>query len=80
MAIKSSCMMFHYNFDSLAFGICFSCDVDWPSVVYQAGIALGELRSVADLYDFQAIATLFFIGIVSVTPTLINKSQTVNDA
>lgn len=49
-------------------------------VTVRAGIALGELRSVADLYDFQAIATLFFIGIVSVTPTLINKSQTVNDA
>ncbi|URD94540.1 SNARE associated Golgi protein [Musa troglodytarum] len=56
----------------------------WPDKLSffqeQAGIALGELRSVADLYDFQAIATLFFIGIVSVTPTLINKSQTVNDA
>lgn len=49
-------------------------------VTVRAGIALGELRSVADLYDFQAIATLFFIGIVSVTPTLINKSQTGNDA
>lgn len=41
----------------------------------QAGIALGELRSLSDLYDFQAIATLFFIGIISVTPTLMSKSQ-----
>ncbi|WOL06314.1 hypothetical protein Cni_G15046 [Canna indica] len=49
-------------------------------VTVRAGIALGELRSVADLYDFQAIATLFFIGIVSVTPTLISKSQTVDNA
>ncbi|XP_042485903.1 uncharacterized membrane protein At4g09580 [Macadamia integrifolia] len=42
----------------------------------RAGIALGELRSLGDLYDFQAIGTLFFIGIVSVTPTLMTKSNT----
>lgn len=34
----------------------------------------------ADLYDFQAIATLFLIGIVSVTPTLISKNHTVEIA
>ncbi|XP_072983191.1 uncharacterized membrane protein At4g09580 [Typha latifolia] len=45
-------------------------------VTVRAGIALGELRSVGDLYDFQAIVALFFIGIVSITPTLISKSQT----
>ncbi|THU74545.1 hypothetical protein C4D60_Mb04t34500 [Musa balbisiana] len=49
-------------------------------VTVRAGIALGELRSVADLYDFQAIATLFLIGIVSVTPTLISKNHTVEIA
>ncbi|RZS07655.1 hypothetical protein BHM03_00038526 [Ensete ventricosum] len=49
-------------------------------VTVRAGIALGELRSVADLYDFQAIATLFLIGIVSVTPTLISKNHTVENA
>ncbi|KAJ4950070.1 hypothetical protein NE237_026902 [Protea cynaroides] len=42
----------------------------------RAGIALGELRSIGDLYDFQAIATLFFIGAVSITPTLMTKSKT----
>jgi len=41
----------------------------------QAGIALGELKSLGDLYDVQSIATLFLIGIVSVTPTLISKNQ-----
>lgn len=41
----------------------------------QAGIALGELKSLGDLYDIQSIATLFLIGIASVTPTLISKSQ-----
>jgi hypothetical protein len=42
---------------------------------FQAGIALGELRSLGDLYDFQSIATLFFIGIISVTPTLVGNNQ-----
>ena len=41
----------------------------------QAGIALGELRSVGDLYDFHSIATLFLIGVVSVTPTMISKNN-----
>ncbi|KAK8916176.1 hypothetical protein KSP39_PZI022645 [Platanthera zijinensis] len=44
-------------------------------VTVRAGIALGELRSVADLYDFRSMATLFFIGIVSVTPTLFSKTR-----
>lgn len=45
-------------------------------VTVRAGIALGELQSVGDLYDFQSLATLFLIGVVSVTPTLIsNKSK-----
>ncbi|XP_010055300.2 uncharacterized membrane protein At4g09580 [Eucalyptus grandis] len=42
-------------------------------VTVRAGLALGELQSVGDLYDFHSIATLFFIGIVSVTPTLMGK-------
>ncbi|PIA58582.1 hypothetical protein AQUCO_00500486v1 [Aquilegia coerulea] len=41
----------------------------------RAGIALGELRSIGDLYDFQAIATLFLIGVVSITPTLMSKNK-----
>jgi uncharacterized membrane protein YdjX (TVP38/TMEM64 family) len=44
-------------------------------VTVRAGLALGELQSVGDLYDFQSIATLFLIGIVSVTPTLVSKSS-----
>jgi len=45
-------------------------------VTVKAGIALGELRSIADLYDFHSIATLFLIGVVSVTPTLMTRNQT----
>lgn len=42
-------------------------------VTVRAGIALGDLRSLSDLYDIQSIATLFLIGVVAVTPTLMNK-------
>ncbi|KAI3822326.1 hypothetical protein L1987_09915 [Smallanthus sonchifolius] len=42
----------------------------------RAGIALGELRSVGDLYDIRSIGTLFLIGIASITPTLMtNKNR-----
>ncbi|KAJ0970840.1 hypothetical protein J5N97_018799 [Dioscorea zingiberensis] len=47
-------------------------------VTVRAGLALGELRSVNDLYDFQSIAILFFIGVVSVTPTLLSKNEIKN--
>ncbi|KAI6707540.1 hypothetical protein NL676_010502 [Syzygium grande] len=43
-------------------------------VTVRAGLALGELQSIGDLYDFHSIATLFFIGIISVTPTLMGKT------
>lgn len=41
----------------------------------QAGIALGELTSLSDLYDTQSIALLFLIGVVSVTPALLGKDE-----
>ncbi|XP_076898202.1 putative membrane protein At4g09580 [Bidens hawaiensis] len=41
----------------------------------RAGIALGELRSVGDLYDMRSIGTLFLIGIVSITPALMTKNR-----
>ncbi|TYI34379.1 hypothetical protein E1A91_A03G004800v1 [Gossypium mustelinum] len=44
-------------------------------ITVKAGIALGELQSVGDLYDFKSIATLFIIGVVSVTPTLMSKTK-----
>ncbi|KAK7257276.1 hypothetical protein RIF29_31127 [Crotalaria pallida] len=37
----------------------------------KAGLALGELQSIGDLYDFNSVAMLFLIGVVSVTPLLI---------
>ncbi|XP_052725225.1 uncharacterized membrane protein At4g09580 isoform X2 [Vigna angularis] len=44
-------------------------------VTVKAGLALGELKSMGDLYDFNSVATLFLIGVVSVTPTLMNKNE-----
>ena len=44
-------------------------------VTVRDGIALGEPRSVGDLYDFQSIAAMFLVGVVSVTPTLISKGK-----
>lgn len=44
-------------------------------VTVKAGIALGELQSLGDLYDFNSIATLFLIGVVSITPTLMSKTK-----
>ncbi|GLT81275.1 hypothetical protein SLA2020_526670 [Shorea laevis] len=44
-------------------------------ITVRAGIALGDLQSVGDLYDFNSIATLFLIGVVSVTPTLMSKNN-----
>ncbi|KAF3596863.1 hypothetical protein DY000_02026781 [Brassica cretica] len=44
-------------------------------VTVRAGIALGELQSLGDLYDFSSMATLFLIGVLSVTPALISKKK-----
>lgn len=44
-------------------------------VTVKAGMTLGELQSIGDLYDFQSIATLFLIGAVSVTPTLLGNKN-----
>ncbi|ONM62741.1 SNARE associated Golgi protein family [Zea mays] len=44
-------------------------------VTVRAGIALGELTSLSDLYDTQSIALLFLIGVVSVTPALLGKDE-----
>lgn len=45
-------------------------------ITVRAGLALSELRSVADLYDFKTLAVLFFIGFVFVAPTIVSRKQT----
>ncbi|XP_002974093.2 uncharacterized membrane protein At4g09580 [Selaginella moellendorffii] len=45
-------------------------------VTVRAGLALGELQSLRDLYDLKTIATLFFIGLVSIVPTVFASKPT----
>ncbi|KAL3499956.1 hypothetical protein ACH5RR_039049 [Cinchona calisaya] len=61
---------FHIFFLATAIGI-----MPAAFVTVRAGIALGELKSLGDLYDFQSIATLFLIGAITVTPTLIGSNS-----
>ncbi|KAK3182978.1 hypothetical protein Dsin_030264 [Dipteronia sinensis] len=44
-------------------------------ITVRAGLALGELQSLGDLYDFNSVATLFLIGVISITPTLISRNK-----
>ncbi|KAL8482583.1 hypothetical protein ACS0TY_028041 [Phlomoides rotata] len=51
----------------------------WPEKLRyfqaEAGLALGDLKSVKDLYDFKTLAVLFLIGSVLLFPTLIKKKR-----
>ncbi|CAN1859970.1 Uncharacterized membrane protein At4g09580 [Linum perenne] len=49
-------------------------------ITVRAGIALAELQSLKDLYDFNSIAAMFLIGVVSITPTLIGSNEKLNKA
>ncbi|KAK8585910.1 hypothetical protein V6N13_065351 [Hibiscus sabdariffa] len=44
-------------------------------ITVKAGLALGDLRSVKDLYDFKTLSVLFLIGMVSIFPTLLKKKK-----
>eukprot|EP01018_Ginkgo_biloba_P013106 Gb_10116 [translate_table: standard] len=56
--------------------LCLCCWLTIDDALFIAGLALGELRSVGDLYDFKTIAVLFFIGLISVAPTVVSRKQT----
>lgn len=43
--------------------------------VVQAGLALGDLKSVKDLYDYRTLAVLFLIGSVLLVPTLLKRKR-----
>ncbi|KGN63106.1 uncharacterized membrane protein At4g09580 [Cucumis sativus] len=45
-------------------------------IMVRAGLALGDLKSVKDLYDFKTLTLLFFIGSLSILPTLLKRKQT----
>ena len=42
---------------------------------HQAGLALGDLKSVKDLYDFKTLSILFLIGLVAIIPTLLKRKR-----
>ncbi|RVW48918.1 putative membrane protein [Vitis vinifera] len=42
----------------------------------RAGLALGDLKSVKDLYDFKTLSVLFLIGFISILPTLLKRKRT----
>ncbi|CAK9155478.1 unnamed protein product [Ilex paraguariensis] len=44
-------------------------------ITVRAGLALGDLKSVKDLYDFKTLSVLFLIGSVSILPTLLKKKR-----
>ncbi|KAK7277283.1 hypothetical protein RIF29_18434 [Crotalaria pallida] len=44
-------------------------------IAVRAGLALGDLKSVKDLYDFKTLAVLFLIGFVSIVPTLLKRKR-----
>ncbi|PRQ56274.1 hypothetical protein RchiOBHm_Chr1g0333971 [Rosa chinensis] len=41
----------------------------------RAGLALGDLKSVKDLYDFKTLFVLFLIGSVIIFPTLLKRKR-----
>ncbi|GJN23591.1 hypothetical protein PR202_gb11255 [Eleusine coracana subsp. coracana] len=43
---------------------------------HQAGRALGDLKSVRELYDFKTLVVLFLIGSVAVVPTILKRKRT----
>ncbi|XP_042514322.1 uncharacterized membrane protein At4g09580-like [Macadamia integrifolia] len=45
-------------------------------ITVRAGLALGDLKSVKDLYDFKTLVVLFLIGSVSIFPTILKKKRT----
>ncbi|CAL0303080.1 unnamed protein product [Lupinus luteus] len=44
-------------------------------IAVRAGLALGDLKSVKDLYDFKTLSVLFLIGFVSIVPTLLKRKK-----
>ncbi|GER38693.1 SNARE associated Golgi protein family [Striga asiatica] len=51
----------------------------WPEKLRffqaEAGLALGELKSVKDLYDFKTLMVLFLIGSILLLPTVLKRKR-----
>ncbi|KAF5455897.1 hypothetical protein F2P56_025426 [Juglans regia] len=44
-------------------------------ITVRAGLALGDLKSVKDLYDFKTLSVLFLIGFISICPALLKRKK-----
>ncbi|XP_050214957.1 uncharacterized membrane protein At4g09580-like [Mercurialis annua] len=44
-------------------------------ITVRAGLALGDLKSIKDLYDFKTLSMLFLIGSVVIFPTLLKRKR-----
>ncbi|PWA50455.1 SNARE associated Golgi protein [Artemisia annua] len=44
-------------------------------ITVRAGLALGDLNSVKDLYDFKTLSVLFLIGFISILPTILKRKR-----
>ncbi|XP_010926445.2 uncharacterized membrane protein At4g09580 [Elaeis guineensis] len=45
-------------------------------ITVRAGLALGDLKSLRDLYDFKTLVVLFFIGSISILPAVLKRKRT----
>ncbi|XP_076911915.1 putative membrane protein At4g09580 [Bidens hawaiensis] len=44
-------------------------------ITVRAGLALGDLNSVKDLYDMKTLTVLFLIGFISIVPTVLKRKR-----
>jgi uncharacterized membrane protein YdjX (TVP38/TMEM64 family) len=61
---------FHIFFTATVIGL-----IPASYITVRAGLALGDLKSVKDLYDFKTLSVLFLIGFISIFPTLLKKKR-----
>ncbi|XP_057503589.1 uncharacterized membrane protein At4g09580-like [Actinidia eriantha] len=61
---------FHVFFLATAIGL-----IPASYITVRAGLALGDLKSVKDLYDLKTLSVLFLIGSVAIFPTLLKKKR-----
>ncbi|CAH8382697.1 unnamed protein product [Eruca vesicaria subsp. sativa] len=44
-------------------------------ITVTAGLAIGDLKSLKDLYDFKTLPVLFLIGFISILPTILKRRK-----
>ncbi|EPS62663.1 hypothetical protein M569_12129, partial [Genlisea aurea] len=61
---------FHTFFVGTLFGL-----IPAGYITVRAGMALGDLKSVKDVYDFKTLAALFLIGFALLLPTILKRKR-----